>query len=110
MKALKKGNEKDNDESLKPFREYFDIFLRNFVVTYNEKSYNPLKSILEKLKDENSQENEFTLSNKNNLKKFLEMTFDLDLENELPLWKCRIFSFFFLQPLILKNLNQTNWN
>lgn len=37
--STKKGNEKDNDESLKPFREYFDIFLRNFVVTYNEKSY-----------------------------------------------------------------------
>ena len=79
---------KGNNESLKPFREYFDIFLRNFVVTYNEKSYNPLKSILEKLKNENSQENEFTLSNKNNLKKFLEITFS---ENDLPLWKCRIF-------------------
>ena len=83
----------DENKKLTPFREYFDVFLRNFVVTYNKRSYNPLKSILEKLKDKHKNlpnKDDLTLSNKNDLKKFLENTFNLNTD-ELPLWKSRIF-------------------
>lgn len=97
------ANEKDNDESLKPFREYFDVFLRNFVVTYNKMSYNPLKSILEKLNEEEKGLQEFILSNKQNLRSFLNDTFHL--ESDLPLWKCRIF-FYLLSSTTYFKFNE----
>ena len=96
-------NEKDNDQSLKPFREYFDVFLRNFVVTYNKMSYNPLKSILEKLSEDKNGLQEFILSNKQNLRSFLNDTFHL--ESDLPLWKCRIF-FYLLSSTTYFKFNE----